>query len=99
MRIAESKSINLVQFEKWNSESDGAIAVAVAAYLAYSKSVVTPEDYYLTLQKYLEPKAEEFLSLIKQPLLPLAIYLIPLRNLMFLAIVLVHTFRRLFPPY
>ena len=36
---------------------------------------------------------------IKQSPLPLAIYLIPLRNLIFLAIVLIHFVRRLFPPY
>ena len=36
---------------------------------------------------------------IKQPALPLAIYLIPLRNLLFLAIALCHIVRRLLPPY
>ena len=44
----------------------GAIAVAVAAYLASNKPLVTPEEYYLTLQQYLDPEAEEFLNLIKQ---------------------------------
>jgi ADP-ribosyl-[dinitrogen reductase] hydrolase len=43
----------------------GAIAVAVAAYLASSKSLVTPEEYYLTLKQYLNSEAAEFLSLIK----------------------------------
>ena len=36
---------------------------------------------------------------VKQPALPLAIYLLPLRNLLFLAIALVHNVRRLLPPY
>lgn len=43
----------------------GAIAVAVAAYLAANSSSVSTEEYYQTLQTYLEPEAEEFLNLIK----------------------------------
>lgn len=58
-----------------NSKAElGAIAVAVAAYLASSQSTVTPQDYYQILKQFLSnPSAElpdneitAFLSLIEQ---------------------------------
>jgi ADP-ribosyl-[dinitrogen reductase] hydrolase len=64
------KLLSLVKVSTRITHSDpkaeyGAIAVAVAAYLASSKSLVTPEEYYLTLKEYLNSEATEFLSLIK----------------------------------
>ncbi len=65
-----NKLLSLVKASTKITHSDpkaeyGAIAVAVAAHLAYSQSLVTPEDYYLTLKEHLNSKAEEFLSLIE----------------------------------
>ena len=44
----------------------GALAVAIAAYLASQKSPVRPQDYYRTLQQFLPEEAAEFLALIQQ---------------------------------
>lgn len=52
----------------------GAIAIAVAAYLASSQSIIAPQEYYQTLQQFvLDPTAElpntetaAFLSIIEQ---------------------------------
>jgi ADP-ribosyl-[dinitrogen reductase] hydrolase len=41
----------------------GAIAIAVAAYLASSQSIVQPQEYYQALQKYLINSTTESLSL------------------------------------
>ena len=65
------KLLSLVRASTTMTHSDfkaqhGAIAVAVAAYLAASQVSVSPQDYYLTLQKYFDPLPEEFISLIKQ---------------------------------
>lgn len=43
----------------------GALAVALAAYLASSRSNVSPETYYQSLAELLQGEGEEFLALIK----------------------------------
>lgn len=49
-----------------NSQAElGAIAIAVAAYLASCKTSVSPSDYYQTLREYLEVEANKFFSLIE----------------------------------
>lgn len=42
----------------------GALAVAIAANMASSKSVISPKKYYQTLQQVLDSEAAEFLELI-----------------------------------
>ncbi|WP_446351370.1 ADP-ribosylglycohydrolase family protein [Coleofasciculus sp. F4-SAH-05] len=44
----------------------GALAVAIAAYLASCHSIVSPQAYYQTLQEVLGMDATEFLELIKK---------------------------------
>ncbi|MDY6783675.1 MAG: ADP-ribosylglycohydrolase family protein [Cyanobacteriota bacterium] len=43
----------------------GALAVAIAAYLASTQSEIQPEQYLTTLSASLEPEAKEFLDLIE----------------------------------
>jgi len=43
----------------------GALAVAIAAHLAFSNQVISPQAYYQKLQQSLEPEASEFLELIQ----------------------------------
>jgi ADP-ribosylglycohydrolase len=50
----------------------GALAVAIAAYLASCHSIVSPQAYYQTLQEVLGMEATEFLELIKKFCAPLA---------------------------
>lgn len=64
------KMLSLIKASTRITHSDpkaeyGAIAVAVAAYMATYQSFVNPKEYYQTLITYLEPQAEEFLNLIK----------------------------------
>lgn len=42
----------------------GALAIALAAYLASSRSIISPEVYYQTLAELLQGEAEDFLDLI-----------------------------------
>lgn len=44
----------------------GALAIALAAYLASGRSIISPEVYYQTLAEFLQGEAEEFLALIKE---------------------------------
>ncbi len=44
----------------------GALAVAIAAYLAASKKIISPQAYYDKLEQSLEVGAEEFLQLIRK---------------------------------